>query len=202
MPFFFSSTPSKFWRLPLLAFLISHALLSHAANEDFASQAPQRLQDYLRIDTINPPGNESRGVAYLGARLREAGIDFQTAESAPGRGNIWARLPGGDQPALILLHHIDVVPADAKFWDLGPLSGDLQDDYIWGRGAIDTKGLGITKLHAFLALHASGKRLNRDVIFMATADEEAGGLMGAGWMIEHHPEIFKYVGFLINEGGS
>jgi len=202
MPFFFSSTPSKFWRLPLLAFLISHALLSHAANEDFASQAPQRLQDYLRIDTINPPGNESRGVAYLGARLREAGIDFQTAESAPGRGNIWARLPGGDQPALILLHHIDVVPADAKFWALGPLSGDLQDDYIWGRGAIDTKGLGITQLQAFLALHASGKRLNRDVIFMATADEEAGGLMGAGWLIEHHPEIFKDVGFLINEGGS
>lgn len=174
--------------------------------QDFAVEAPGRLQQYLRIDTINPPGNESRGVEFLASILGEAGIDYETAESAPGRGNIWARLEGGDEPALILLHHIDVVTADAAYWDVPPLSGELKDGYIWGRGAIDTKGLGIAQLHAFLALNAASKagsvRLNRDVIYMATADEEAGGFFGAGWLIENQPELFNNVGYLINEGGS
>ena len=102
----------------------------------------------------------------------------------------------------MLLSHIDVVPADAKYWDVDPLSGAVKNGYIYGRGAIDTKGLGITQLQAFLALHASGKKLKRDVIFMATADEEAGGFFGAGWLVENRPEIFEGVGYLINEGGS
>jgi acetylornithine deacetylase/succinyl-diaminopimelate desuccinylase-like protein len=174
--------------------------------QDLALEAPERLQQYLRIDTINPPGNESRGVDFLAKILAGAGINYETAESAPGRGNIWARLEGGDKPALILLHHIDVVTADAEYWDVPPLSGELKDGYIWGRGAIDTKGLGIAQLQAFLALHAAsqddGLRLNRDVIYMATADEEAGGFFGAGWLVENRPELFEKVGFLINEGGS
>ncbi len=170
--------------------------------DEFVDTAPQRLQSYLQIDTINPPGNESRGVAYIAALLKEAGIPFETAESAPGRGNIWARLEGGDLPALVLLHHIDVVPADPDYWDYPPLSGEINDGYIYGRGAIDTKGLGIVQLQAFLALKASGVPLNRDVIYMATADEEAGGFFGAGWLIENRPEIFEGVGYLINEGGS
>lgn len=182
-----------------LAISLIFLLLPLISNADTATQ---RLQEYIRIDTINPPGNESLGVAYLGGLLEEAGISYETAESAPGRGNIWARLEGGDEPALILLHHIDVVPANAEFWDHPPLSGEIHDGFIYGRGAIDTKGLGIAQLQAFIALKESGKTLNRDVIYMATADEEAGGLFGAGWLIENRPEIFEDVGFLINEGGS
>jgi acetylornithine deacetylase/succinyl-diaminopimelate desuccinylase-like protein len=184
-----------------MGLLLQTSALSVSADE-FADQAPHRLQGYLQVNTINPPGNEVRGTAYLGKLLKAAGIDYETAESAPGRGNLWARLPGGDKPALVLLHHIDVVPANAKYWEVDPLSGVEKDGYIWGRGAIDTKGLGITQLQAFLAIKASGKTLNRDVIFMATADEEAGGFFGAGWLIEHHPEVFDRVGYLINEGGS
>ena len=185
--------------LTILAALPMLFLLSGAGHAD---QITERLQEYLRIDTINPPGNESRGVIYLGGLLEEAGIPYQTAESAPGRGNIWARLPGGDKPALVLLHHIDVVPADEAYWDFPPLSGEIDGGYIYGRGAIDTKGLGMAQLQAFIGLKESGKSLNRDVIFMATADEEAGGLYGAGWLLENRPGIFERVGFLLNEGGS
>ena len=93
-----------------------------------ADQGVTWLQQYLAIDTVNPPGNESRGVAFLAGILEKASIPFETAESAPGRGNIWARLEGGSEPALILLHHIDVVPADAKYWDVPLLSGDIRND--------------------------------------------------------------------------
>jgi acetylornithine deacetylase/succinyl-diaminopimelate desuccinylase-like protein len=185
-----------------LLFLVALALHTGARASEFAAAAPERLVAYLRIDTINPPGNESRGVAFLAAVLQEAGIDYQTAESAPGRGNLWARLEGGDAPALVLLHHIDVVPADPRYWTTDPLGGEIRDGYVWGRGALDMKGTGIMQLQAFLALHAAGRPLSRDVILVATADEEAGGRYGAGWLLEHHPEIFANAGFLLNEGGS
>ena len=167
-----------------------------------------RLANYLQIDTINPPGNESRGVDYLATLLEQAGIRYETVESAPGRGNIWARLPGDSingqpkKPALVLLHHIDVVPANRQHWSFDPLSGEVKDGFVYGRGAIDTKGLGIAQLQAFLALAASGKKLNRDVILLATADEEAGGFFGAGWLVENRPELFRDVGYVLNEGGS
>lgn len=169
---------------------------------DFAIAAPERLSEYIQVDTTNPPGNESRAVAFLAKIFESAGIEYETAESAPGRGNIWARLKGGRKPGLVLLHHSDVVPADARYWDVDPYAGVIKDGYVYGRGALDMKGLGITQLQAFLALHASGRKLNRDVLFVATADEEAGGLFGAGWLVKHKPEIFKGMGFLLNEGGS
>jgi acetylornithine deacetylase/succinyl-diaminopimelate desuccinylase-like protein len=169
---------------------------------DYGEQAVERLSRYVQIDTVNPPGNEVRGAKFLGELLEDAGIPFETAESAPGRGNIWARLKGGRKPGLVLLHHIDVVPANRKFWDFEPLSGDVADGFVYGRGAIDTKGLGMVHLQAFLALKESGARLNRDVWFVATADEEAGGMFGAGWLVEERPELFKKVGYVLNEGGS
>ncbi len=173
--------------------------------EQFAQQGVERLSAYLQIDTVNPPGNESRGVTYLAGLLDTAGIAYETAESAPGRGNIWARLPATTrrkQPGLVLLHHIDVVPANRDYWSFEPLSGEVKDGYIYGRGAIDTKGLGIAQLQAFLALHASGLPRNRDVWLIATADEEAGGFYGAGWLVEQRPELFAEVGYVLNEGGS
>jgi acetylornithine deacetylase/succinyl-diaminopimelate desuccinylase-like protein len=173
--------------------------------ESYAQQGVERLSAYLQIDTINPPGNESRGVAFLEDVLQQAGIDYETVESAPGRGNLWARLPATTdtkEPGLILLHHIDVVPANRDYWSFDPLSGEVKDGFVYGRGAIDTKGLGIAQLQAFLALAASDLPRNRDVWLMATADEEAGGFFGAGWLVENRPELFEDVGYVLNEGGS
>jgi acetylornithine deacetylase/succinyl-diaminopimelate desuccinylase-like protein len=160
------------------------------------------LQEFIQVDTVNPPGNESRAVDFYAAIFDAEGISYETAESAPGRGNIWARLPGGNEPALILLQHTDVVPADREYWSTDPLSGEIRDGYIWGRGARDMKGTGISQLATFISLHRAGLELNRDVVFVATADEEAGGAYGAGWLVENRPEIFAGAGLLINEGGA
>jgi acetylornithine deacetylase/succinyl-diaminopimelate desuccinylase-like protein len=169
---------------------------------DSSAQTPlDRLKGYIETDTVNPPGNETRGVEFLSRILDDAGIAYETVESAPGRGNIWARLEGGAAPALLLLHHIDVVPATRAAWDTDPLQAVERNGMLFGRGALDTKSLGIMHLEAFLALHESGVPLARDVIFMATADEEAGGLYGAGWLVEHRPELFENVGYVLNEGG-
>lgn len=190
----------RYWHVGLLA-MTSFLPVLASANE-FAEAAPERLSAYIQVNTQNPPGNETRGAEFFAAILDEAGIAYETAESAPGRGNIWAKLEGGDEPALILLNHMDVVPADLRYWSANPFGGDIRDGHIYGRGALDMKGLGIIQLQAFLALHASGARLNRDVIFMATADEEAGGAFGAGWLVENRPELFEDVGYLLNEGGG
>jgi len=172
----------------------------HEASID--DEAVSWLQEYLQIDTVNPPGNESRAVDFYAKIFKKEGIEFNSAESAPGRGNIWARIKGGDKPALILLQHTDVVPANMNFWTRPAFSGEIHEGYIWGRGALDMKGTGISQLAVFLSLHRSGLALNRDVVFLATADEEAGGAYGAGWMVENHPEVFEGAGLLINEGGS
>jgi acetylornithine deacetylase/succinyl-diaminopimelate desuccinylase-like protein len=160
-----------------------------------------RLQEYLRIDTINPPGNESRAVEFFARLLEGEGIPYETAEATAGRGNLWARLEGGGEPALILLNHTDVVPADPRHWTTSPLSGELKDGHIWGRGALDMKGTGLLQFQAFLALHRAGKPLRRDVVFVATADEEAGGFQGAGWLVKNRPEIFADAKLLLTEGG-
>ncbi|ALO46196.1 M20/M25/M40 family metallo-hydrolase [Pseudohongiella spirulinae] len=190
----------KIGRLPVVMLLLfSAGAMAQQVTED---QAVAWLQSFVRIDTVNPPGNEYRAVEFYKAIFDAEGIEYQTAESAPGRGNIWARLPGGDEPGLILLQHTDVVPADREFWSFDPLSGDISDGYIYGRGTRDMKGLGIAQLVTFINLHRAGLPLNRDVIFLATADEEAGGEFGVGWLIDNHPEIFEGAGILLNEGGG
>lgn len=166
------------------------------------AEAVQRTREYLRINTTNPPGNEVESMRWFARIFKAEGIPFDTATSAPGRGNVWARLKGGNQPALVLLHHMDVVPADPKYWDTDPFAATTKDSVIFGRGALDTKTLGVVQLQAFLALKRARVPLNRDVIFMATADEEAGGNFGAGWIVKNHPEAFKGAGMLLNEGGE
>lgn len=166
------------------------------------TEAVQRTREYLRINTSNPPGNEVASMRWFARILKQEGIPFDTATSAPGRGNIWARLKGGNEPALVLLHHMDVVPADAKYWDTDPFAAATKDSVIFGRGALDTKTLGVAQLQTFLALKRAKVPLNRDVIFMATADEEAGGNFGAGWIVKNRPEAFKGAGLLLNEGGE
>jgi len=178
-------------------------IVASAVNaQSIEDEALDWLQAYIQVDTMNPPGNESRAVEFIGNILEAEGMPFKTAESAPGRGNLWARLEGGDEPALILLQHTDVVPADPNYWTTDPLSGEIRDGFLWGRGTLDMKGTGISQLATFVSLHRAGVPLNRDVILVATADEEAGGFYGAGWLVEHHPEIFEGAGLLINEGGN
>lgn len=186
--------------LAILFALISSPAFSQT--ESLEDETIARLQQYLRVDTTNPPGNETRAVEFFAKLLEAEGIPYETAESAPGRGNLWARLEGGDEPALVLLNHTDIVPADESHWSVDPLAGEIRNGELYGRGALDMKSTGMLQFQAFVALHRAGKPLRRDVVFVATADEEAGGFFGAGWLVENRPEIFDNVGFLLNEGGN
>ena len=188
--------------LAIVCVLVAASTAAQSPHPAVQDEAVRWLQSYIRVNTVNPPGNEIAGVQFFKAIFDAEGIAYETVESAPGRGNIWARLKGGDQPALMLLHHMDVVPANKASWQTDPFSGEIKDGYIYGRGALDTKSSGILHLAAFVALHRAKTALNRDVIFMATADEEAGGFFGAGWLVKHRPELFKNVGFVLNEGGD
>ena len=192
-------------RLLFAITVVAAARTSSAQTVDIGklqTEAVQRTREYLHINTTNPPGNEVETMRWFARIFKAEGIPFDTATSAPGRGNVWARLKGGTQPALVLLHHMDVVPADPKYWNTDPFVPTTKDSIIIGRGALDTKTLGVTELEAFLALHRAKTPLTRDVIFIATADEEAGGAFGAGWLVKNHPEAFKGAGLLINEGGD
>lgn len=147
------------------------------------------LRRYLMIDTTNPPGNEIAGARFLQDVLERDGVASQTVESAPGRANLTARLRGdGSLGGIVLHHHIDVVYADRRYWTVDPFGGAIQDGYLYGRGALDMKSIGILQLAALLALKRSGTRLKRDLVLLATADEEAGSRFGAQWLAEHHPQ--------------
>lgn len=166
-------------------------------------EAIEKLSDYIRVDTSNPPGNEVRAAAWYAKIFKAEGIPYETGESAPGRGSIVARLKGsGKEPALILLNHMDVVPVSREFWTVNPFAGLQRDGYLWGRGSEDMKSLGIAELLAFLELHRSHVALRRDVIFLGTADEEVGGIYGAGWVAKNRPNWYEGAGFLITEGSS
>lgn len=172
--------------------------------QEIQQQATDILSRYIRIDTTNPPGNESKAATFLSELLSEEGVESKIYESAPGRANLVAKLtaPEKTSPPLLLMHHMDVVPAaNAEQWTHPPFDGVVQDEYIWGRGALDDKGLGTIQLMAFLLLKRLQVPLKRDVIFMAVSDEEEGGTQGAQWMLENHwPEIeCEYVW---DEGGT
>lgn len=160
------------------------------------------LRDLIRCDTTNPPGNEILCANYIADVLKREGIDAVVTESESTRGNVTARLKGGGAPALMLLGHTDVVAAEPDKWSRDPFGGDLHRGYVWGRGALDMKNMVAAELMVFLLLKRQGVRLNRDVIYAATADEEAGrGNHGIGWLIDHHPDqvAAKYV---LTEGGG
>ena len=166
-------------------------------------EAAQLLSQYLRINTTNPPGNERRTADWLAAVLTRDGITAQVFEPAPGKANLYARLRGdGSARPIILLNHMDVVLASPEYWSVDPFGGLIKDGYIWGRGAQDMKGEGIAELMTLLVLKRAGVPLKRDVIFLATADEEVGQGVGAGWFVEHHPELVRDAEFLVNEGGT
>lgn len=160
------------------------------------------LQKLIRIDTTNPPGQETAAVAYIAEQLATAGIWHQTFEPVPGRGSIVAKLTGdGSERPLMLLAHLDVVMANAVEWQVPPFSGAEMDQAVWGRGAIDTKNLVATWLTLMQMLAVEQAPLKRDIIFAATADEEAGGRMGLGWLVAHHPDLVECE-YCLNEGGG
>lgn len=166
----------------------------------------QILSDYLKINTTNPPGNELQAALFLKGILDREGIPAQildTAELEPrGRANLYARLKGnGTRKAIALVHHMDVVPADPRYWSVDPFSGQVKDGYIWGRGALDMKGEGIIHLMAMIALERAHVPLDRDIIFIANADEELDG-SGAETFARRHADLVKDVEFLITEGGD
>ncbi|MFA6954772.1 MAG: M20/M25/M40 family metallo-hydrolase [Thermoanaerobaculia bacterium] len=160
------------------------------------------LQEYIRIDTSNPPGNELEGARFLVRELARRGVTAELIESAPGRANVYARIrgknPGG---GLLLLHHIDVVPADPRGWSEPPFAAKTKLNMLYGRGALDMKSFGISQLLAFAELAATGAQPERDVVFLAVADEEEGGKLGVAWLLEHRPDVFEGVAFALNEGG-
>ncbi|MGZ8709533.1 MAG: M20/M25/M40 family metallo-hydrolase [Thermoanaerobaculia bacterium] len=165
-------------------------------------EAEDALVAYVKLDTSNPPGNETAGAQFLKDLLAKEGIEARLLGPDPARQSVYARLSSGkNEKALILMHHIDVVPATASEWARPPFSGVRDGGYIWGRGALDVKSLGIAELMAFIDLKRRKVKLRRDVIFLALADEELGGLAGARVVLERHPELFRNAGFVLNEGG-
>ncbi|PYO75155.1 MAG: peptidase M20 [Gemmatimonadetes bacterium] len=160
------------------------------------------LSQYLRINTTNPPGNEIAAARWLAQVLQRDGIEARIFEPAPGKANLYARLAGdGSARPIILLNHMDVVLASPEYWSVDPFSGLIKDGYIWGRGALDMKGEAIAQVMTLLALKRAHVPLKRDIIFLATADEEIGAGVGAAWIVEHQAGLVKDAEFLLNEGG-
>lgn len=195
--------------LPLLLALLwtgpPAAAPLHGA-EPTLSEAAGWLRHYLTLDTTNPPGNEAEATRWLAGLLRREGIDARLLTSPAGRTSLVARIEGsggGARPALVLLHHVDVV-APGEGWSVEPFAGTVRDGYLWGRGALDAKSLGIAQLAAFIELARARKRgftPRRDVVYAAVADEENGGAEGVGWLLDAHPEVFRGAAGVLNEGG-
>jgi acetylornithine deacetylase/succinyl-diaminopimelate desuccinylase-like protein len=170
-------------------------------------EAEDALVGYLKIDTSNPPGNETAGAVYLRDLFVKNGIAAQLVGSDPKRQGVYARLKSGTQSgtnakALLLISHIDVVPAEGAFWRNPPFGGVREGGYIWGRGALDIKSLTIAHLFAMLDLQRRGAKLERDVVFLAVPDEELGGMNGTKQLLDTRPELFEGVGYALNEGGA
>lgn len=187
----------------LLLFTLAHAGVS-AQNADWKAleaEALKTLQAYIRINTSNPPGDVTKAADLLASVLEHEGIPVKRYKSAPGRSILLARLKGsGTAKPILLLHHMDVVPADASRWKRDPFGGEIAEGAIWGRGAMDMKGIGVSHLYAFIALKRQKVPLDRDVLLMAVPDEEVGGGAGAVWMRNNHYADFEPE-YILDEGG-
>ncbi|HEX3533898.1 MAG TPA: M20/M25/M40 family metallo-hydrolase [Gemmatimonadaceae bacterium] len=164
-----------------------------------------RLQAIIRFDTTNPPGNELPLALYLEGALQGESIETTRFEPQTNRAVLVGRIRGtGAKRPVILLSHMDVVSTERERWSVDPFAGEIRDGYLYGRGAIDDKGMLAANLMTMLllkrALIAGQASLSRDVIFLATADEEAGGEWGMGWLVKNHPEVLD-AEFALNEGG-
>ena len=177
---------------------------------DLGEQAAGILAQAIRFRTVNPPGDEGPLAAYFATLLKASGIDARviptpSGASSVGRAAVWARLPGaGTRPPIVLLSHLDVVPANRKDerWRVDPFAGVVEDREVIGRGALDAKGIAVVHLLTLTELARRQTRLARDVVLLATPDEETGGLDGAGWLVRERPQLLRGAEYLLTEGGG
>ena len=180
-----------------------------AAPAGFDRAAAQRdaqrvLEALIRRDTQNPPGNERITAQYLDSLLRGVpGVETRILDAAPGRANFYARLRAAHptRRPMLVMGHMDVVNADTSKWDTPPFEPTIRDGYLYGRGAIDDKGMLSATVAALLQLAPQRDQLQRDIILIGTAGEEGGPTVGIAWVLEHHPELLTDVEFALNEGG-
>lgn len=174
--------------------------------QTITAEAVDLLSTYVRIDTTNPPGNETRACDWLAALLDSEGIASRRIEPGPeagaSRASLLARLPGDGSRGgpLVLLHHTDVVPVERRHWTEEPFAGAVRDGHVWGRGTTDMKGMGVMELLVLLLHRRLGLPLGRDLTLLAVADEEAGGHWGIEFLDRAHPELLD-CDYVINEGG-
>jgi acetylornithine deacetylase/succinyl-diaminopimelate desuccinylase-like protein len=165
-------------------------------------EAIDTLCRFIRVDTSNPPGRERAACELLGEILRREGIDYTLYDAGQDRVSLRAVLPGdGSQRPFMLLNHTDVVPVEREYWEEDPFAGLIKDGHIWGRGALDMKGLGVAQLMTFLSFKRLGIPLARDLVFFAQADEEAGSEYGMRFIERNYPETLE-AEYVINEGGG
>jgi acetylornithine deacetylase/succinyl-diaminopimelate desuccinylase-like protein len=174
-----------------------------SVSEMYARQPVALLQKLIQFDTTNPPGNERACIQFIQGLLTQAGIDSQLLGLTPERPNLVARLPGQGRSAPLLLYgHVDVVTTEDQAWTQPPFEGRLVDGYVWGRGALDMKGGVAMLLAAFLRAKLDGLELPGDVVLAVVSDEEAGGVFGARYLVEQHPEQFAGIRYALGEFGG
>jgi acetylornithine deacetylase/succinyl-diaminopimelate desuccinylase-like protein len=165
-------------------------------------EAAGLLRGLIRLDTVNPPGNETAAAEHLREYLEANGVACELYAKVPERANLVARIPGaGEGPRLLLLSHTDTVLADPREWQLDPWSGELRNGQVWGRGALDMKGQVAASAVAMASLAREGFQPPGDLIFAACADEEVGAGFGLQWLVEAHPEAVR-AEYCVNEGGG
>jgi acetylornithine deacetylase/succinyl-diaminopimelate desuccinylase-like protein len=170
-------------------------------SEALRDEVTNLLQRLIRVDTTNPPGNETAAAELLREYLEANGVACELLAKVPERANLVARIPGGEGPSLLFLSHTDVVLADPGEWSLPPFSGEVRDGEVWGRGALDMKGQVAASAVAIASLAREGFRPSGDLLFAATADEEVGDDFGLSWLCREHPDAVR-CDFAINEGGG
>jgi len=160
------------------------------------------LQQYVRLQSVNPPGDVTAAADFVAGLLRQHGLQPEVITTGPGRVNLYMRLKGKRADgALMLLHHMDVVPAPhPEAWEFPPFEARIGFNQLWARGSLDMKGIGLCHLLAFVDAAKNPSR-EHDLVFLATGDEETGSEFGLAWLLEHRPEIFEGVSYVLNEGG-
>ena len=170
--------------------------------KEIEEEVAQLLSNLIRINTTNPPGNETAAANYIAQYLGKEGFKTEIIESASGRGSVITRLKGtGEKPSLLLLAHLDVVPANPQEWTVDPFGGIIKDGYVYGRGALDVKSLTVIEVVAMKLLKKNNIKLKGDVVLAATADEEKGGEEGAGYILKNYRDKI-WCPYVINEGGG
>jgi acetylornithine deacetylase/succinyl-diaminopimelate desuccinylase-like protein len=203
---------------PAAAVLAASWLLSGAAPglegdpgasvETLGDRAARILTQAIRLESVNPPGDERPIAEYFVRLLREGGLEAALVETPPGNSQVgraaaWGRLPGtGERRPLVLLSHLDVVPADADAWQTDPFAGIRRGDRVIGRGALDAKGIAVVHLLAVSELARRGTTLKRDLLFLSTPDEETGGIDGAGYLVRERTDLLLDAEYVLTEGGG